>query len=51
MCIDYTDLNKAYPKDYFLLLRIDQLVDSMFSHALLSFMNDFLGYNQIRMEL
>ena len=28
MCVDFTDLNKAYPKDSFPLLRIDQLVDS-----------------------
>ena len=27
MCIDFTDLNKAYPKDSFPLPRIDQLVD------------------------
>ena len=28
MCVDFTDLNKACPKDHFLLLRIDQIVDS-----------------------
>jgi hypothetical protein len=28
MCIDYTDLNKHYPKDPFGLPRIDQVVDS-----------------------
>nr|ABA99805.1 retrotransposon protein, putative, unclassified [Oryza sativa Japonica Group] len=28
MCIDYTDLNKACPKDPYPLLRIDQIVDS-----------------------
>lgn len=28
MCVDFTNLNKAYPKDSFLLPRIDQLVDS-----------------------
>ncbi|CAL2230025.1 unnamed protein product [Prunus armeniaca] len=28
VCVDYTDLNKACPKDNFPLLRIDQLVDS-----------------------
>src|SRR5213083_684450 len=28
VCIDYTDLNKAYPKDPFPLPRIDQIVDS-----------------------
>ena len=28
MCIDYTSLNKACPKDPFPLPRIDQIVDS-----------------------
>ena len=27
-CVDFTDLNKACPKDSFLLPRIDQLVDA-----------------------
>ena len=50
MCVDYTDLNKACPKDCFLLPRIDQLVDSTSGHELLSFMNAFSGYNQIKMD-
>ena len=45
MCVDFTDLNKACPKDSFLLLRIDQLVDSTAGHKLLSFMDIFSGYN------
>ena len=28
MCVDYTDLNRACPKDSFPLLKIDQLIDS-----------------------
>ena len=28
MCVDFTDLNKAYPKDNFPVPRINQLVDS-----------------------
>jgi hypothetical protein len=28
MCIDYTNLNKHYPKDPFELSRIDQVIDS-----------------------
>ena len=28
MCVDYTDLNKAYPKDSYLLPNIDQLMDA-----------------------
>ena len=38
MCVDFTDLNKACPKDSYPLLRIDQLVDSTAGHKLLSFM-------------
>ena len=45
MCLDFADLNKAYPKDSFLLPRIDQLVDTTVGHKLLSFMDSFSGYN------
>ena len=48
MCVDFTDLNKICLKDSFLLLRIDQLVDSTAGHKLLMFMDAFLGYNQIK---
>ena len=50
MCVDFTDLNKACPKDSYPLPRIDQLVDSTTSHKLLGFMDTFSGYNQIRMD-
>ena len=50
MCVDFTDLNKAYPKDSYPLPRIDQLVDSTAGHKLFSFMDAFFGYNQIQME-
>uniref|UniRef100_A0A2N9ELT3 RNase H type-1 domain-containing protein n=1 Tax=Fagus sylvatica TaxID=28930 RepID=A0A2N9ELT3_FAGSY len=50
MCVDFTDLNKACPKDSYPLPRIDQLVDSTAGHKLLSFMDTFSGYNQIQME-
>ena len=49
MCVDFTDLKKAYLKDSFPLPRIDQLVDSIAEHKLLTFMDAFLGYNQIKM--
>ena len=45
MCVDFIDLNKAYPKDSYPLLLIDQLVDSIAGHKLLSFMDAFSGYN------
>jgi hypothetical protein len=37
MCIDYTSLNKACPKDLYPLPRIDQIVDSTSGCDLLSF--------------
>ena len=49
MCVDFTDLNNACPKDSFPLPRIDQLVDSTAGHKLLTFMDAFSGYNQIQM--
>ncbi|CAL2238121.1 unnamed protein product [Prunus armeniaca] len=49
-CQDYTDLNKACPKDSFPLPRIDQLVDAITGHELLSFMDAYSGYNQIFMD-
>ena len=49
MSVDFTDLNKACPKDSFPLLRINQLVDSIAEHKLLMFMDAFWGYNQIKM--
>ena len=49
MCMDFTDLNKACLNDSFPLARIDQLVDSTTGHKLLTFMDAFLGYNQIKM--
>ena len=50
MCVDFTDLNKACPKDSYPLPCIDQLVDSTAGHQLLSFMDAFSRYNQIKMD-
>nr|POF24391.1 retrovirus-related pol polyprotein from transposon opus [Quercus suber] len=50
MCVDFTDLNTVCPKDSYPLPRIDTLVDSTARHWLLSFMDAFSGYNQIKME-
>ena len=49
--VDFRDLNKASPKNDFPLLHIDILVDNTARHALLSFMDGFSGYNQIKMAL
>uniref|UniRef100_A0A2N9F8Q6 Reverse transcriptase domain-containing protein n=1 Tax=Fagus sylvatica TaxID=28930 RepID=A0A2N9F8Q6_FAGSY len=49
VCVDFTDLNKACPKDPFPLPRIDQLVDSASGHERMSFLGAFQGYHQIPM--
>ena len=51
LCIDFTDVNRACPKDSFPLSRIDLIVDATSGHELLSFMDVFSGYNQINMDL
>jgi hypothetical protein len=47
MCIDYTSLNKACPKDLYPLPRIDQIVDSTSGCDLLSFLDAYSGFHQI----
>ena len=48
--IDFSDLNKAYPKNSFLLLKIDLIVDATLMHKFLNFMDAFSGYHQIQMH-
>ena len=50
LCIDFTDINKACPKDSFPLPKIDLIVDATAGHELFSFMDAFSGYNQISMD-
>ena len=50
VCVDYTDLNEACPKDNFPLPRIDQIVDASAGHGMLSFSDAFSGYHQIPMH-
>jgi len=47
MCVDFTDLNKACPKDSYPLPNIDAFVDSASGCRLLSFLDAFSSYNQI----
>ena len=51
MCVDFRDLKKAYPKKNFPLSHIDVLVDNTAGSALISFMDGFSGYNQIKLIL
>ena len=50
MCVDYTGLNKACPKDLFPLARIDQVVDSTSGCETLCFLDAYSGYHQIAMK-
>jgi hypothetical protein len=50
MCVDYTDLNKHYPKDPFGLPRIDQVIDSTAGCDLLCFLDCYSGYHQIAIK-
>ena len=48
--VDFTDLNKTFPKDSYPLPCINQLIDSTIGHQLLSFIDAFSWYNQIKMN-
>jgi hypothetical protein len=50
MCIDFTSLNKACPKDNFPLPRIDKIVDSTVGCAVMSLVDCFSGYHQTYMK-
>jgi hypothetical protein len=50
MCVDYSDLNKHYPKDPFGLPRIDQVIDSTTGCDLLCFFDCYSGYHQITIK-
>ena len=49
--MDFTDLNKAYPKDLFPMPQIDQLVDATAGHPRMSFLDTFQCYHQIPLAL
>ncbi|XP_013629770.1 PREDICTED: uncharacterized protein LOC106335718 [Brassica oleracea var. oleracea] len=50
VCVDFTYLNKACPKDSYPLPSIDHLVESTAGNEMLTFMDAFSGYNQIMMH-
>lgn len=50
MCMYFTNLNTASPKDPYLLLEIDRLIDGSSVYCTLSFMDAYLGYNQIQID-
>ena len=51
MCIDYRKLNQATRKDHFSLPFMDQMLERLVGQAFYSFLDDYLGYNQIVVNL
>jgi hypothetical protein len=51
MCINYTSLNKACPKDEYPIPRICQIVNSRASCELLSFLDGYSGYPHISLTI
>ena len=45
VCVDYTDLNEACPKDSFSFPCIDQIVVAIAGHGIMSFLDAFSGYH------
>jgi hypothetical protein len=50
MCVDFTDLNKACKMDDFSLERVDKIVDDAANCEILSLLDMFSGYHQIRVR-
>ena len=50
VCVDYTNLNEACPKDSFPLPRIDQIVDAAVGYGIFSFLDAFSRYHQVPMH-
>jgi hypothetical protein len=50
MYVDFTDLNKACKKDDFPLERVDKIVDDATNSEMLSLLDMFSGYHQIRVR-
>ena len=41
VCVDFTNLNRACPKNPFYMSKIDQLVDATYGHPRMSFLDAF----------
>jgi hypothetical protein len=50
MCVDFTDLNKACKKDDFPFEGVDKIVDDAANSEMLSLLDMFSGYHQIRVR-
>ncbi|GKF50411.1 reverse transcriptase domain-containing protein [Tanacetum coccineum] len=49
MCVDFKDLNKAYPKDAYPLSKIDWKVESLCGFPFKCLLDAYKGYHQIQM--
>jgi hypothetical protein len=49
VCIDFRNLNKATPKDEYLMPIADMLINNASGHRVISFLDGNAGYNQIFM--
>jgi hypothetical protein len=49
ICVDFRNLNRATPKDEYLMPVSDLLIDSTSCNKIISFLNGNAGYNQIFM--
>ena len=50
VCIDFCDLNAACPKGEFSLPITDLMIDNAYSYERMSFMDGFLGKNQVKIH-
>ena len=50
VCVDYTDLNEACPKDSLPLPRTDQIINDAAEHGILTFLDTFSRYHHIPMH-
>ena len=51
VCVDYREINKETLKDYFPLPFIDQELDTLAGNIFFSFLDEYSGYNQIKIAL
>jgi hypothetical protein len=51
MCIDYQKLNKTTQKDHFPLPFIDENLERLANHSFFCFLDGYLGYHQIPIDL
>lgn len=51
MYVDFIDLNQVCTKDPYSLASFDRLIYRTLGFCLLSFMDSYSGYNQIKMNL